>query len=82
MSKHRNFKLNKPQDNKLHLDDIRVGDVFEREGALCMKVSNPHDCHTNYIVNLESGSVWKPFDTSKTRYRRVECSIGYDIKGK
>jgi hypothetical protein len=66
MSKDKNFKIvrNKlPSPKKLTVGDIKVGDVFEREGGLHMRV------HINVLIakrpaelieilNINTGAVW------------------------
>ena len=64
MSKYKNFKMNrkdKVPTPLVLLGDIKIGDVFEREGGLHMRVnicSSPTRDKEVAICNLNTGSVW------------------------
>lgn len=82
MSKHKNFKMTRkdrvPTPLAL-LGDIEIGDVFEREGALHMRVnirSSPQKPTEVEVCNLNTGSVWYT-----SMYERVkpaeDCVMSY-----
>ena len=66
MSKDKNFEIvrNKlPSPKKLTVGDIKVGDVFEREGGLHMKVHvsvsiAKRPAQFIEILNINTGAVW------------------------
>lgn len=84
MSKHKNFKINRNKlDNEIKLSCIAVGDTFEREGSLHMRVSNCHysdSCNKIWICNINTGSVWQvPEDSNVMTIK--DCEINYTVKG-
>ena len=85
MSKDKNFKINRNKTPKpLTGSDVRIGDVFEREGSLHMRVHGILPATTNtkeaiWICNFNTGAVWQVSD--QEFYTPVkDCEIGYSIK--
>lgn len=85
MSKDKNFKINrnKHTPNVVNSFDVKLGDVFEREGSLHMKVAN-HEllkgCPPDMIAicNLNTGSVWAVRDEEYTPVKN--CTIDYNVE--
>lgn len=85
MSKHKNFKINRTDNNDSYVlaSLVSIGDMFEREGTIHMRVSN---CHGNTckpsqitICNLNTGSVWNV--SIDENYRRIkDCTLTYSLK--
>jgi hypothetical protein len=65
MSKDKNFKIVRRQTTPaLTVGDFNIGDVFEREGSLHMRIQPTVLLHTNHsfnevtVCNLNTGSAW------------------------
>ena len=85
MSKDKNFKINRNKytPNMVKSFDVKVGDVFEREGSLHMRVGN-HDALNSFppdtilICNINTGAVWPVRDEEYTPVKN--CTIDYDVE--
>jgi len=86
MSKHKNFKIDRkdPNDSWVTARLVNIGDMFEREGSIHMRVT---PCHyltppgKITICNLNTGTVWDVPQTEQ--YRRVtNCILQYELKVK
>lgn len=82
MSKHKNFQINRNKELKgISATSVKIGDVFEREGSLHMrvehcKVGTPSGEIT--ICNLNTGSVWC-VSTDERFIEAQNCVIDYSI---
>ena len=83
MATHKNFKINRNKHSSgILARDVKIGDVFEREGSLHM-LANPCQITANMgshvlICSLNTGSVWFVKDTET--FTLVEnCEISYDV---
>lgn len=85
MSKDKNFKINRGKTPKpLQASDVKIGDIFEREGSLHIRVQpaigGPPTSDVIFICNLNTGAVWDvPRDEIYTPV--LDCEINYNIKG-
>mgnify|MGYP003652536270 CR=1 FL=1 len=81
MSKDKNFSINRVKErNGISAGDIKIGDVFEREGSLHMRVT-PHVGTPSgkiTICNLNTGSVWC-VSTDERFIEAHNCVIDYSI---
>ena len=86
MSKHKNFTINRrdPNDSWVTASLVSIGDMFEREGSIHIKVNCCNTLESSNkitICNLNTGSVWEVPDTEQ--YRRVKnCTLQYELKSK
>jgi hypothetical protein len=84
MSKNKNFKINRIKGTQLvRARDVKIGDMFEREGSLHMRVNNCISKSDSpdkiWICNLNTGSVWTVPDDEM--YVQVKnCEISYRIE--
>ena len=82
MSKTKNFKINRNKEPKgISATSVEIGDVFERESSLHMRVT-PHvgtPSGTISICNLNTGSVWC-VSTDERFIEAQNCVIDYSIK--
>lgn len=82
MAKNKNFKINRkcgPQG--ILACDVEIGDMFERQGSLHMRVNEcqlPQQPNMITICNLNTGSVWDVKDT-ETFVVISDCEIRYNI---
>jgi len=80
MAVDRNFKINRIKGNGIKLSTIKVGDVFEREGSLHMRVDDGARFATMFpICNLDTGEVWRVDDQIIIPINRESCEINYQI---
>lgn len=82
MAKYKNFKINRNKEVKgLLASDVKIGDVFERNGSLHMRVEH---CSVNTpsgsitLCNLNTGSVWC-VDSTERLIEVTDCEINYNI---
>jgi len=63
MPRDKNFKIeiNKIVTKKTSLKEIKIGDVFEREGSLHMRtrVNDSNEEYLIWVVNLNTGNTWR-----------------------
>lgn len=84
MSKNKNFKINRIV--KPITDQIKVGDVFEREGSLHMRVRLCHEPDEESskhpglvsVCNLNTGAVWYCDVQNGTAKEAHDCVISYE----
>ena len=80
MAASKNFKINRIKGNGVKLSSIPVGDVFEREGSLHMRVDDSRPVTTMFpICNLNTGAVWRVDDQLVTPIHKDSCEISYQI---
>ncbi len=80
MAASKNFKINRIKGNGVKLSSIPVGDVFEREGSLHMRVSDGNEVKNMIpICNLNTGSAWRVDDQLVTPINKESCEISYQI---
>lgn len=84
MAKNKNFEIDRanPNDCWITAKDVKIGDIFEREGSLHMRVNycfGPIITDKITICNLNTGSTWQVSDTEQ--YRTIKtCKIKYELK--
>lgn len=85
MSKNKNFKIerNKVVPPQKYVRDLAIGDVFEREGSLHMRVQPATDMRQKewsdgvFISNINTGAVWQVNGTEQ--YIEVNCVMSYTV---
>ena len=82
MSKNKNFSINRVKErNGIRATSVEIGDVFEREGSLHMRVV-PFNAGNRSgeitICNLNTGSVWC-VSTDERFIEAQNCVIDYSI---
>ena len=83
MSKHKNFLMERHASATLkEAKVIKIGDVFEREGSLHMRVNLCEGVESEdriTICNLNTGSVWT-VDPNVQKIKRVrQCTMSYGV---
>lgn len=83
MAKNKNFKINRYNGTEIvKAIHLKIGDVFEREGSLHMKVNFCHESQTKVntiiICNLNTGNVWRVRDNEAYKIAR-NCEINYRV---
>lgn len=83
MSKNKNSKINRKV--KEVVDQVKIGDVFEREGSLHMRVNICHEKEYSSrhkglvpVCNLNTGSVWYCDVQNVTAKEARDCVISYE----
>lgn len=61
------------------LENTQIGDVFTRQGAICMRVQErrPGDTRPDHrdIVNLQSGAVWAAHKDDEIQFVRAVLQV-------
>ena len=86
MATNKNFTIERNNFNDLYVEgkNVRIGNMFEREGSIHMRVGLCNYAPTPgkiTICNLNTGSVWEVPETEQ--YRIVtNCKLSYEPKTK
>jgi len=83
MSKHKNFKINRNQTPPIMAAHIQIGDLFEKEGSLHMRIYRDGlNAQTKsdeiVIVNLVNGEVSTVHD-QQVYVQISDCEINYKV---
>lgn len=82
MSENKNFKINRNEPFSVKVKHMKIGDVFERQGSLHMRVNCCHSVEVLdkvTICNINTGSVWN-IDENKRVLLVEDCEINYNVK--
>lgn len=81
MAKDKNFKINRNKGPlTVSAEAVRVGDMFEREGSLHMRVCPQGVAVTKddiYVCNLNTGAVFMVNDRTECYVLINNCEINY-----
>lgn len=83
MAKSKNFTINRDVNDptKVMMTDLKIGDVFERQGSIHMRVRTcqyPATPGKIAVCNLNTGSVWE-IDESEVNEVVSNCTINYSV---
>ena len=85
MAKDKNFSItrNKISETK-YIKDVKIGDVFEREGSLHMRIDMAEQvnrtCYKFWIVNLNTGAVFPLVNHNEVTREVADVTIDYTVE--